>query len=147
VTRPHPPTARFGLTRWLLIVFTLAGFGLLQGGHCAGDLPGMTAMAATSGHPTSVTTVHVAVGAPATSARRPGHAHDRQVADNGHRDAHNPAADDCSMVLTTAVATTVTVVAQLSEGTRTTPAPRHPQPHQHRSLPAVTLAQLGILRT
>lgn len=33
-SRPHPPTARPGLLRWLIVVLALAGLGLLQSSHC-----------------------------------------------------------------------------------------------------------------
>ncbi|MEV4282485.1 hypothetical protein [Actinoplanes xinjiangensis] len=34
MTRPHQPTAPW-LLRWLLVVITLAGVGLVQSAHCA----------------------------------------------------------------------------------------------------------------
>ena len=148
MTRPQPNAARPWLLRWLLVVLTLAGLGIWQGGHCADDMS--VELTATSAHAVAgVNTGNTAVDGLALASSA--------IAEQAHRDVPPPArqggsdttADECRVLpaTTTAGTTAAGGLTPAGPGFRTlAPAPR-PQPVKQRLLPAVALVALGVSRT
>lgn len=141
MSRPQPCTARPWLLRGLLVLLTLAGLGIWQGGHCIDDI---------SAHPTagvsalaSATTLATAgfgsTAAPAMSA--------------DHGDMHaaglsSTTADICSVAPTVVTRTTMTASPVPLAGERVALVASWSRPLTPPCFaPGVALTRLGVSRT
>jgi hypothetical protein len=149
--RPQPSTAR-PWQRWLLVVLTLAGLGVWQGGHCAAHLStthtagadGRIA-AAPHGHPAAGDEIHTAGGGHTDAA--PAHEHgDRRTGSREH--TPDSTAGDCETGPFTAAAAAATTVLAAPAGTRGTPPSPACAPLPAQPPPTgVTLTRIGVSRT
>ncbi|MFI7545162.1 hypothetical protein [Actinoplanes sp. NPDC049599] len=141
MSRPQPCTAPPWLLRGLLVLFTLAGLGIWQGGHCIDDTSAdHLASAAAPGSVTTLATAGFeATVAPAMSAH--------------HRDVHasgvsSTTADECSIAPTIVTRTPVAVTSVFLAGERAAPAASSSRPSTPRCFaPDVVLTRLGVSRT
>ena len=135
VSRPQPRTARPWLLRGLLVLLTLAGLGLWQGGHCIDD-PAAHPTTGVAGLSDAAATT---VAAPTMSAH--------------HRDVHaaglsSTTADTCSIAPTIVTRTTMTATSVLPASERAAPVVASSRPAPPRCFaPSVALTRLGISRT
>lgn len=123
--RPHQPTASW-LLRWLLVVVTLAGVGLVQSTHCTTG-PHETSLAAAAGHhhESPAAGQHRTTSRPADTTA-------------GHCDVNAPIAEPAVR------AGVVTLPAMTA--CADTSAPAAALPLIALRAPAVTLTQIGISR-
>ena len=145
MTRPQPIAAQPWLLRWLLVVLTLAGLGIWQGGHCADDMSvertGSSVDVSAAGSNTAVDGPVTALSAAAEHSPVGVHAPARQ----GDPDT---TADEChALPATTAGTAAAAGLTPAGPGIRTLAATPRPRPVEHRLLPAVLLTQLGVSRT
>lgn len=143
MSRPQPCTARPWLLRGLLILLTLAGLGIWQGGHCIDDTPAhpATSGAALSGAPSTTT----ATAGLATTAAPTMSAHHRDMHTSG---LSSTAADNCSIAPTIVTRTTMTATPVLPAGERAAPVAASSRPLTPRCFaPGIALTRLGVSRT
>lgn len=136
------PDTRTWVLRWLLAALTLAGIGIVSGGHCLTDTL-----------PPAVTATGVAPATPAHTAtvtpRRDDHAHragehtsSRQTSDTAAADCHVQPAPSTASTLTTAT------MAHPPAGIRGLPASAaRPPADTSRPACAVALIDIGVSRT
>jgi hypothetical protein len=121
-----------------VIVFALAGLGLLQGGHC--DTMPVTAATASAStayeHATPAAADAPAVGLSVMA----GHVH------RGGPAGPAPTAENCQPVLATAAGTATAVTAPTSPAPHTSFADSRPALPHGRVVPAIALTAIGILR-
>lgn len=126
MSRPQPRTARPWLSRALLVLFTLTGLGIWQGGHCGDHRPAPVTPKVVAG--AAVSTHHVGFTA----------------------DPHcvgTPAADPCDIVSTTITTTTVAATSVPPTADRVAAASPRPRCLTPCSSPGVALTRLGVSRT
>jgi len=132
VSRPQPCTATPWLLRGLLVLLTLTGLGVWQGGHCIDDTSAHRAMSAAAISAASATTT-------ATSA------HHGDVEAAG---LPSTTADTCSIGPTVVTRTTTTATPAFPTGEGTAPVVASSRPVTPcRFSPGVALTRLGISRT
>jgi hypothetical protein len=133
VTRSHQPTAPW-LLRWLLIMITVAGIGLVQGTHCADGPAGAhhAGHTAAAGHHHGVSDHGVAAAGEHLTAVR--------TADTtaGHCEVSAPVAEPAVRAVAVALPA-MTACADTS-------APGTTMPPIASRAPAVALTQLGVSR-
>ncbi|GIE36255.1 hypothetical protein Ait01nite_093000 [Actinoplanes italicus] len=133
MTRSHQPAAPW-LLRWLLVVITLAGVGLVQSAHCADGPTGAhhAGHSATAGHHHGVSDHGVAASGQHVTAAR--------TADTtaGHCEVSAPVAEPAVRAGAVALPA-MTACADTS-------APHTAVPPIASRAPAVTLTQLGVSR-
>jgi hypothetical protein len=138
VIRLRPPTAWPGLLRWLTVVLTLAGLGVLQSGHCDDSPVAVTSQSSAGCH------LEATIVAEATTPAATDHHHDH------HGTPGRPAATDECTPLTITVAAAPTVAALRTEpplrAVAVITAFRPPLP-PGRTVPRVALDALGVSRT
>jgi hypothetical protein len=148
VIRLPSPTARPWLLRWLLVVATLAGLSIWQGGHCADDM----AVDPRAGAVASAVGFH----AGDTASDAPGVAASRTATEHRHPDAFvstspqapGTTAHAClTLPATVAATTTAAAAVSLPDGARTTPDTPPLRPLQRRPQPDIVLAHIGVSRT
>ncbi|RSM62036.1 hypothetical protein DMB66_23025 [Actinoplanes sp. ATCC 53533] len=132
MSRPQPCTAAPWLLRALLVLLTLTGLGIWQGGHCIGDTsaPQTTKVAALS------------VASATTTAMSAQH-HDPHASGMS-----STTADECSSAPTIVTRTTMTATSVLPAVERTAPVASSSRPSTPRCFaPSVVLTRLGVSRT
>jgi hypothetical protein len=143
VTRSQPLSARPWLLRWLLVVLTLAGLGILQGGHCADDMSvDLTASAA----PISAAVEMRDTAAVAASPGAAEHQHG-DMRTQTERNSFGSTADDCHVLPATVAGTAAAAGLSMPTAVRTVVAGPRPGPFKQHLLLAMTLAHLGVSRT
>ncbi|MEV4705427.1 hypothetical protein [Actinoplanes sp. NPDC049316] len=140
MSRQPASTAQPWLLRWLLVVATLAGLGIWQGGHCADDMSPEPAGRRT----VAATAVIGDTAAPqiAAAADR----HDERQSPSRH-DQPGTTADPCQDLTAAVACAAFTAALPQPDGIRTAiAAPRGPAVKQ-RPISAVILAHIGVSRT
>jgi hypothetical protein len=134
VNRRRPAT-RTQVLRWLLVIVTLVGAGILQGGHC---LPHTVPMA-------NVMTVTVAAAHPSTAGSG---GHEHHDADSSVAQHPDTTVDDCHLQPAPNIAATVTsgTVAPPIIAIRISPVPVPVPVSKPRAPVAVALTEIGISR-
>ncbi|GAA2697979.1 hypothetical protein [Actinoplanes palleronii] len=138
MTHPQPTSRAAWPLRWLLVVLTLTGLGLLQGAHCGATHPPHLG-ASTDDRLGTTAHAGFAAGNDVTHGDHPGGA---------ERPASGATTEDCDAEARTTTFTIVSAAAVHPPvtitrigATRPRPAPPRPRP-----VSAATLSQLGISR-
>jgi hypothetical protein len=140
MSRQCATTARPWLLRWLLVAAALAGLGIWQGGHCAGDIPAELGVHRGSA---SGTLVDHAAPQPLTAVP---YRHADEPSQS-RRDGPGKTAGTCRDLPATMTSTAVVIALPQPDGVRTAVViPRIP-PIVNRPLSGVALTDIGISRT
>jgi hypothetical protein len=131
-SRPLLSASRW-LRRWLLVLLTLTGLGIWQGGHCAGD---MSPHQSAHTHASSVHSHDVPAAAAPASAGQRGDEHPGSAADACHELTSTPAT---VAAVNVAVAPLVTTHLRPNSGAA---APPYSPPARQ-----VALTEIGVCRT
>jgi hypothetical protein len=140
MSRQCAMTARPWLLRWLLVAAVLAGLGIWQGGHCAGDMPAELGVHRGSA---SGTLVNHAALQPLTAIP---YRHADEPSPSRH-DGPGTTADTCRDLPATVSSTAVVIALPQPGGVRTAVATTRIPPSVNRSPSGVALTDIGISRT
>lgn len=144
MTRPRPSASRSWVLSWLLVVLTMAGLLLWQGGHCAAEL---SSDVTAGGAALSVDAPTVDAAAGDGSVIAPADRHDDRPSTLTLGGGPSTTAGDCRRLPATAASTNPAAAVSVPPGGRTVaPAPPACLVKQ-RALPGATLAYLGVSRT
>ena len=141
MSRQPATTALPWLLRWLLILATLAGSGIWQGGHCTDDMSADLRLQRDSVSTSSVS--HGPVTEPTATILHS----DAEGPRLSRHDGPNTTARTCRDLSATVSCSAVTAALLQPDGVRTAVAIPRIAPAKDRVRPVVTLVRIGVSRT